>query len=101
MAFVNNGWYGFSMGVALAWDALEDLAKIDFDALGFADGTRESMLNQQKVLVASLYLDGLDLFGGVPLYTTTHSCKAQRSLLDPTNQRQCVNGRLKRCHTAS
>lgn len=73
MAFVNNGWYGFSMGVALAWDALEDLAKIDFDALGFADGTRESMLNQQKVLVASLYLDGLDLFGGVPLYTTTQS----------------------------
>ena len=67
-----NKWIIFLFFI-LAWDALEDLAKIDFDALGFADGTRESMLNQQKVLVASLYLDGLDLFGGVPLYTTTQS----------------------------
>lgn len=41
--------------------------------MGFAEGTRESMLNQQKALVASFYLDGLDFFGGVPLYTTTQS----------------------------
>ena len=73
MIFVETGWTNFAMGVALAWDALEDLEKVDFDALGFPQGTRESMLNQQKALVASLYLDGLDFFGGVALYTTTQS----------------------------
>ena len=73
MAFIETGWTNFAMGVALAWDALEDLEKVNFDALGFAVGTRESMLNQQKALVASFYLDGLDFFGGVPLYTTTQS----------------------------
>ncbi|MBS5797180.1 MAG: RagB/SusD family nutrient uptake outer membrane protein [Dysgonomonas mossii] len=73
MAFIETGWTNFAMGVALAWDALEDLEKVNFDALGFAQGTRESMLNQQKALVASFYLDGLDFFGGVPLYTTTQS----------------------------
>lgn len=73
MAFISSGWTNFSMGIALAWDALEDLEKVDFDKLGFADGTRESMLSQQKALVASFYMDGLDFFGGVPLYTTTQS----------------------------
>lgn len=73
MAFIETGWTNFAMGVALAWDALEDLEKVNFDALGFAQGTRGSMLNQQKALVASFYLDGLDFFGGVPLYTTTQS----------------------------
>ena len=73
MAFIETGWTNFAMGVALALDALEDLEKVNFDALGFAEGTRESMLNQQKALVASFYLDGLDFFGGVPLYTTTQS----------------------------
>lgn len=73
MTEISTGWNNFAMGVALAWDALEDLEEVDFDALGFEDGTRESMLNQQKALVASFYLDGLDFFGGVPLYTTTKS----------------------------
>ncbi len=73
MVSIETGWTNFAMGVALAWDALEDLEKVDFDQLGFAEGTRESMLNQQKALIASFYLNGLDFFGGVPLYTTTQS----------------------------
>ena len=73
MAWISDGWTNYGMGVALAWDALEDLAKVDFEALGFEEGTRESMLAQQQALAASLYLDGLDLFGGLPLYTTTQS----------------------------
>ena len=73
MTMIETGWTNFSMGIALAWDALEDLEEVDFDALGFAAGTRESMLNQQKALIASFYLDGLDFFGGVPLYTSTQS----------------------------
>lgn len=73
MAWIQTGWTNFAMGVALAWDALEDLEVVDFDKLGFTPGTRESILNQQKALVASFYLDGLDFFGGVPLYETTRS----------------------------
>lgn len=73
MTAISTGWTNYAMGIALAWDALEDLEQIDFDALGFESGTRESMLNQQKALVASFYIDGLDFFGGVPLYTTTQS----------------------------
>lgn len=66
---INNGWYGFSMGVALAYDALDDIDKyVDFDALKFPAGTKESMLAQQLALIADLYKDGLDFFGGVPIY---------------------------------
>lgn len=79
MTDISTGWTNFAMGVALAWDALEDLEEVDFDALGFEEGTRESMLNQQKALVASFYLDGLDFFGGVALYTTTKSDVLGRS----------------------
>ncbi len=72
MTRVAEGFRLPTMGVALAWDALEDLSEVDFDALGFPSGTRESMLAQQTALVASFYLDGLDLFGGMPLYESTH-----------------------------
>ena len=67
------------MGVALAWDALEDIAEIDFDKLGFPAGTRESMLAQQQILAASLLLDGLDIFGGQPLYRSTREDLKPRS----------------------
>ena len=33
MTRVETGWTNFAMGVALAWDALEDLENVDFDAL--------------------------------------------------------------------
>jgi len=82
-----NGWYGFAMGVALTWDTWEDLNKyVDFDAMGFDKGTKESMHAQLNVLAASFYKDGLDLFGGVPLYTTTNSeIKARSTALQTFN----------------
>lgn len=73
MTRIETGWTNFAMGVALAWDAVEDLSEVDFDKLGFEPGTKESMIAQQTALAASLYLDGLDFFGGVTLYTTTKS----------------------------
>lgn len=79
MTSIETGWTNFSMGIALAWDAMEDLAQVDFESLGFEDGTRESMMNQMNTLAASFYLDGLDFFGGVPLYTTTQSDLLPRS----------------------
>lgn len=84
MTAIETGWTNFSMGVALAWDAAEDLEDVDFDALGFEAGTRESVLNQLNTLVASFYLDGLDFFGGVPLYKTTKSDVLPRSTAEET-----------------
>ena len=84
MTSIETGWTNFSKGVALAWDAAEDLEGVDFDALGFEAGTRESMMNQLNTLVASFYLDGLDFFGGVPLYKTTKSDVLPRSTAEET-----------------
>lgn len=84
MTSIETGWTNFSMGVALAWDAAEDLEGVDFDALGFEAGTRESMMNQLNTLAASFYLDGLDFFGGVPLYKTTKSDVLPRSTAEET-----------------
>lgn len=84
MTSIETGWTNFSMGVALTWDAAEDLEGVDFDALGFEAGTRESMMNQLNTLVASFYLDGLDFFGGVPLYKTTKSDVLPRSTAEET-----------------
>lgn len=72
MSNIYDGWYLYAMGVALSWDALEDIEKfVDFEKMGFPEGTKEEMLMQQQVLAASFYLDGLDFFGGVPLYLST------------------------------
>ncbi|MDR0938322.1 MAG: RagB/SusD family nutrient uptake outer membrane protein [Mediterranea sp.] len=84
MQYIEKGWTNFGMGVALAWDALEDLEEVNFEKLGFPEGTRESMLNQQKTLVASFYLDGLDFFGGVPIYTSTQMPMTGRSTAKET-----------------
>jgi hypothetical protein len=69
---VYEAWKLYSMGVAQAWNAKEDIeAYVDFEALGFEDGAYEAITMQLQSLVAFFYYYGLDLFGGVPLYTNT------------------------------
>ena len=68
----HSNFYGVGMGVALAYDALEDIDNyVDFEALKFADpeGTKQSMISQLNVIIAHLYMDGLDQFGGMNIYT--------------------------------
>lgn len=79
MGFIDEGWKLSQMGTALAWDALEDLSTVNFEKLGFPEGTREAMLSQLQGLVSYFYLRGLDMFGGMPLYTTTQSDIKPRS----------------------
>lgn len=79
MGFIDEGWKLSQMGTALAWDALEDLSAVDFNKLGFPEGTRDAMLSQLQGLVSYFYLKGLDMFGGMPLYTTTQSDIKPRS----------------------
>jgi hypothetical protein len=71
MEAIQDGWTNFGMGVALSWNAWEDIQKIDLTSLGFDESTLSSMEAQLKTLIASFYLDGLDFFGGVPLYNST------------------------------
>ncbi len=69
---VYDAWRAFSMGVAQAWSAKDDIDQyVDFDALGFPEGSREAVLMQLQTLSAFFYWFGLDMFGGVPLYTST------------------------------
>lgn len=84
MGVVNTGWSNTTMGVALAWNALEDLEEVDFAAVGMSKEDRASMLNQLNVLVACFYLDGLDLFGGMPLYTSTRQDVQPRATAEQT-----------------
>ena len=68
----HSNFYGVGMGVALAYDALEDIDNyVDFEALKFADpeGTKKSMISQLNTIIAHLYMDGLDQFGGMNIYT--------------------------------
>ncbi|MDR1865372.1 MAG: RagB/SusD family nutrient uptake outer membrane protein [Bacteroidales bacterium] len=68
---VNDAWRAFSMGVAQVWSAKDDIDQyVDFDALKFPEGSRDAVLMQLQSLAAFFYLHGLDLFGGVPLYTS-------------------------------
>ncbi len=69
---VYDAWRAFSMGIAQAWSAKEDIDQyVDFDALGFPEGSRDAILMQLQTLSAFFYWFGLDMFGGVPLYTST------------------------------
>lgn len=68
---VNDAWRAFSMGVAQTWSAKDDIDQyVDFEALKFPAGSRDAILMQLQSLAAFFYLHGLDLFGGVPLYTS-------------------------------
>lgn len=71
MNVTKDGWDLTTMGVAQSWSAIEDLADVDFVSVGLTEDDRSSMMNQLNVLAASFYLDGLDMFGGMPLYTST------------------------------
>lgn len=77
---VYDAWRIFSMGVAQVWSAKEDIDEyVDFDALNFPEGSRDAVLMQLQTLAAFFYLHGLDLFGGVPLYTSNKGEALPRS----------------------
>jgi len=69
---LRNCWGGAMQGIALTLEAQEDLGiYVDYDALRFPEGTRESHLMQLQTLRAYFYMRGLDFFGGLPVYEQT------------------------------
>ena len=72
---VNGAWNAVGMGVATAWNIKEDLDRyVNFETTFPQDpeGTRNAVLLQMDVLVASFYLHGIDFFGGYPIYRSNN-----------------------------
>lgn len=69
---VYNSWSGGMMGIALSLEVMEDLATLpDYNALGFTPEDKDDHLMQLQTLIAYFAMKTLDLFGGVPLFTST------------------------------
>ena len=86
IAVFKDGWDLTTMGVAQSWSAKEDLEAVDFESVGLTEEDKASMLNKLNVLAAYFYLDALDMFGGMPLYTsTTEDVKARSTDLETFN----------------
>src|SRR3712207_5140878 len=66
--FVVNTYDGTTGGIARAWEAYDDLSKVDYRALGMTDADKADHLMQLKSIVAYFYMRGLDFFGGMPIY---------------------------------
>lgn len=67
-----KGFYGVGMGVALAWETIDDIQnRVDLNKVGMTKADQDLMIAQLSIIVANLYKDGLDLFGGMPLYGQT------------------------------
>jgi hypothetical protein len=78
--YLSDAWRAFSMGLAQTWSAKDDIDEyVDFNAPGFEPGSRDAILMQLQTLAAFFYLHGLDLFGGVPLYTSNKGEALPRS----------------------
>ncbi|MDR1562598.1 MAG: RagB/SusD family nutrient uptake outer membrane protein, partial [Dysgonamonadaceae bacterium] len=66
---VTGAWDAFESGVVSVWRVIDEFDQyVDFDALGYPQGTKESMYGQLNVLLAHWYLEGLNVFGGLPIY---------------------------------
>lgn len=58
-------------GVAYALAAKEDLEKVDYGALGMTAADKADQMGQLDGIIGYFYMMGLDLFGGLPIYTSS------------------------------
>ena len=66
---LGTAWRAVTMGIAQAWSAKEDIDNfVDFDALGFTEQEASAISYELQALAGFFYLNGLDLWGGMPLY---------------------------------
>ncbi len=77
--FVVNTYDGTTGGIARAWEAYDDLSKVDYRALGMTDADKADHLMQLKSIVAYFYMRGLDFFGGMPIYKSNNDPVVGRS----------------------
>ena len=65
-----DGFMQLNRGIATAYDCLKDLEQnIDWEELGFTKEDKASLIAQMYCIVANQFMQGLDMYGGMPLYT--------------------------------
>jgi hypothetical protein len=70
--FMSSAYIASVQGVARTIASREDLANVDYVALGLTEADKEWQLNQLDCLTAYYYMRCLDFFGGVPLVYSTN-----------------------------
>jgi len=66
-------------GVARCWATLSDLSEVDLSKFGFSSADWDNWVAQLSTMAALYYLQGLDLFGGLPLYAESATVEKPRS----------------------
>lgn len=74
-----GAWRGTLQGVALSLDVKNDLSQLDYESLNLTEEDRTAHLAQLDALIAFFYLNGLDYFGGLPVFTTLEEENVPRS----------------------
>ncbi len=77
---LGDTWRAVAMGIAQAWSAKEDIdTLVDADALGMSEAELAAISYELQALAAFFYLNGLDMWGGMPLYENNQGEALPRS----------------------
>uniref|UniRef100_UPI0032171D71 RagB/SusD family nutrient uptake outer membrane protein n=1 Tax=uncultured Draconibacterium sp. TaxID=1573823 RepID=UPI0032171D71 len=77
--FVVNTYNGTTSGIARTLEAFEDLSVVDYESFGLTQIDKDDHVSQLRAMLAYFYMNGLDYFGGMPLYTSTEEGTKPRS----------------------
>lgn len=69
--FVVNNFNQLNYVIARSLEAREDLAGVNYPALGLTEQEKADHLNQINTLLAYCYMRGLNSYGGLPIYTSS------------------------------
>lgn len=88
---IANGWSDLHQcyitrmqGVSRCWAAISDLSEVDLDKFGFTEADWNNWRAQLSTMAALYYLQLLDLFGGMPLYSENAYVENYRSSAEET-----------------
>lgn len=76
---VKNAYNQMNYIVSHALVSIDGLSGVDYAALGLTERDKADHLNQLNALVAYAYMRSLDLFGGLPIYTTPNDAPKARN----------------------
>lgn len=82
--FIETNWNNVMKGIARTMDLIETIHSIDMEALGFSPEETNNIIYRTLALKYYFYLEGLDLYGGMPIYETTQDGNRRRSTCKET-----------------
>jgi hypothetical protein len=77
--FIENAYIASVQGVARSIASREDLANVDYVALGLTEEDKQWQLAQLDCITAYYYMRSLDFFGGIPVVYSTSDAVRGRS----------------------